>query len=1103
MAATIQHIELPKKPRALDSSTSIQVVSQDLIVNGDFAIDTGAAGDGWSTSGSASSAGGLGNMSSGSVTQQLWQDILTTGRRYRVKFDVQNHNGDISSSRVMTNDGTTLFAIPGDGVNQTFDFTHTYSESGLLIFQAKTGSAYKIDNVSVFEIENFSNNNHGQIYSGRALEFDGVSDHLTFTSTASSEEFTTAGWINVRADVSGHIQQIWDGGGAGQYNVVYLYQNALRIAWWNGAWRYSGKAIDLNTWYRVVFVFKKNGVAGDYKVYINGVEDTTGDFPLTASGSLTFGTTDGIGFENSAGRWFDGMMSDMQVWNKAWTANDVAYDYANPESLALNASGSALTEGNLKVWYPMQDGHRGQQSYILDGANTGLGVELVNDGDFPTSTTAWSVGAGWSIGENKASANGAGSNGYGIQQQQVFEVGKNYKLTFDLTNYIDGNVRLVGDKPFDPETTYDANGSYTVYGKAKVTYLQFYSVNFNGSIENVSVKAINDKHHATTVFLGDEQISSLEDRTFTSSIGNWTNAGGSNALDTFSHEPSIKQVHVAATSDGSNVKYASLDEANWADADGDGPAMVEGRSYRLSFNLALAINSGTLSIGLANDSFSMSSAVTSLTSVPNGNSIAYSVDFVYNATDHKKIMIHAATSTEVVISLFDNFSLKELGAASGWTDADQQLDIAQPALQSYNELAWFDGLADYVDINPSTNIWNATNDQWNSVSCWVHTNSQPLMGMCWSVENNPSLGIVVNGDDQDQYSIGYHTQNSDIFGIAIDKTLVDGKWNHWVMSWKRNSNSDDTAITANDVTLFLNGVKQTLSYVTGTNSNAAATTAQDDLRFMGLEGGSYFVGGNITEVSAWADDLSQAQVLELYNDGKALDATTHSNSANLSAYWRNSGLSTWTNLVNPGTNDGTPTSVTETLLIPQGVDGSRDAQGFIMNKPRNTSSLNLTNNTVRDYIDLGSTTTVVADGTTSLVMWLKPDDFADNVFLSSGGTDWLRIQDSTTLELRADGVSNDFTVQTIVINEWVHVAFIKAGGGANEMSVYVNGELNGTAGTDTETSNEPFDYRYIGSLGPNSGGFRGQIDGFLVYSDVLSGPEVLRNYKATKGSHRN
>ena len=33
--------------------------------------------------------------------------------------------------------------------------------------------------------------------------------------------------------------------------------------------------------------------------------------------------------------------------------------------------------------------------------------------------------------------------------------------------------------------------------------------------------------------------------------------------------------------------------------------------------------------------------------------------------------------------------------------------------------------------------------------------------------------------------------------------------------------------------------------------------------------------------------------------------------------------------------------------------------------------------------------------------------------------------------------------------------------------------------------------------------FRGQVDGFLIYSDELSLAEVKRNYNATKGSHRN
>ena len=57
------------------------------------------------------------------------------------------------------------------------------------------------------------------------------------------------------------------------------------------------------------------------------------------------------------------------------------------------------------------------------------------------------------------------------------------------------------------------------------------------------------------------------------------------------------------------------------------------------------------------------------------------------------------------------------------------------------------------------------------------------------------------------------------------------------------------------------------------------------------------------------------------------------------------------------------------------------------------------------------------------------------------------------------------------------------------------------AQSDTKTVDEAFDYRYIGGLSGDK--FRGQIDGFLIYDDELLAAEVEKNYKATKGNHRN
>ena len=50
-------------------------------------------------------------------------------------------------------------------------------------------------------------------------------------------------------------------------------------------------------------------------------------------------------------------------------------------------------------------------------------------------------------------------------------------------------------------------------------------------------------------------------------------------------------------------------------------------------------------------------------------------------------------------AFFDDFSIKEIGTATGWTDADQQLDIPQTALQSYNQLAWFPGVDTGTDMD--------------------------------------------------------------------------------------------------------------------------------------------------------------------------------------------------------------------------------------------------------------------------------------------------------------------------------------------------------------------------------------------------------------------
>ena len=954
-------------------------------------------------------------------------------------------------------------------------------------------------------LDSSGNNNHGKIYSGRALEFDGVSDSLTCVDLNDifgiANTFTIACWFKVDNASSSINQSPWSLGstGSNQIHLRVVSGNLQLISELSGGSAgtdlHCSIGLESQTWYRAVVVVNNlsptiyvNGVAHVGSMALDSGLGNGADFPLTIGGiSLTHGAL------------FPGCICDFQVWDTALSADDITYDYANPESLALNASGTALTEGNLKLWYPMQDGHRGQQSYILDGANTGLGDEMVSNGDFSNGLTGWTLSgtaasATQELVDGKLSMySGTASDNSNVMSRTPAlnysgVSGVTYRLKLDVSGFngtsTKGTIRLNGVNEPSNQIQFSA-GENTVYFRAHsdFTYFRFTAESHSDTytVDNVSLKAINDKHHATTVFSGLEQISNVEDRTFASSIGNWTNAGGDNALDTFAVNSA--QLQVAVTSDGSNVKYASLDEANWADADGDGPAMVAGRSYRLSFSLQLLYTSGTFSVGLANDSFSMSSAAQTFSSDPGSGAATYNVDFVYNATDHTKIMIHAATSTAIVVGLFDNFTIKELGAATGWTDADQQLDIAQTALQSYNEMAWFDGVDDRITCNNGFTPGDNT-----TVAFWVFLNgsdgeSKGLFNcLSWESDN---FRIAIDGSNRlatQIQSSGANTTYTD------DRTIMTrGKWIHVCVIVPKASGATGT--------MYINGVGQ--NYTTSTTMAAASR----DIHF--LYGGGLtqpYTNGSITGVTIHNAALNASEVLEIYNNGKELDMTTFSGYSDVTGYWRNSGLSTWTDI--KGSDDGTH-SIAETLLCPQGVDGSRCSQGFIMNKVRNTSSLNMTNartGIVDGYVDLGSTTTVADDAGASFVMWLKPDDVStSNYFLSVDSDDHIQIKDSTSIWMVADGATQvDFTVPTIVAKEWMHVVITRKADD-DTMRIYINGELEGTS----SAYNEPFDFRFIGAFSPFHNTFRGQLDGFLYYDDQLTDAEVLKNYNATKGVHTN
>ena len=254
-----------------------------------------------------------------------------------------------------------------------------------------------IDNITVLELQNFPNNNHGQIYSGRGLEFDGIGDYIHTPldgnpgnfGNQSDFETTIAFWVKVNDFVAANAFMQWARTGQVTDGTPFVLlalngtDGSSRL-YVDGDYRNLTHKFQAEVWYR--FVVTRTASDNTWRVYINGVADVTYDDSGTPNNQAN---ADSFYLGTGYNRYFSGAFSNAQVWNKAFTQADVTYDYLNPESLALNAGGTALTESNLKLWYPMQDGHRGQQSYILDGSNSGLGEELVANGTFDNDISSW------------------------------------------------------------------------------------------------------------------------------------------------------------------------------------------------------------------------------------------------------------------------------------------------------------------------------------------------------------------------------------------------------------------------------------------------------------------------------------------------------------------------------------------------------------------------------------------------------------------------------------------------------------------------------------------------------------------------------------------
>ena len=115
----------------------------------------------------------------------------------------------------------------------------------------------------------------------------------------------------------------------------------------------------------------------------------------------------------------------------------------------------------------------------------------------------WSLGTGWSIGEDKVIYDGSGYSGIGQIIPNL--IGKIFKVQFDIIDYTSGTIRISpSNKESGSDIRYSNNGTYVEYYTSAQNRLDLQPQLFNGSITNISVKEVGQNWDFTsTTTVGD------------------------------------------------------------------------------------------------------------------------------------------------------------------------------------------------------------------------------------------------------------------------------------------------------------------------------------------------------------------------------------------------------------------------------------------------------------------------------------------------------------------------------------------------------------------------------------------------------------------------
>ena len=796
-------------------------------------------------------------ISTASLTTGVWYNIIAVWTGSNIKLYINNSLEDTTACTSMNNPSTAVKLAIGSSSNNVSPFNGKISNAVIWNSDQESNRDNIYNNGSpqttyTVTPQNWWKLNADSVYTPSApnyttaLDFGGTDyiDCGVVSAVENVSSFSMSVWVYPTNGALKSIIGNWGNPYVGveistSSGAIYFTVDSDTAGSGYGA---TSTGLSNNNWAHLVLVFdgSVSGDSGRLKGYINGVEQTlsyTGTIPATtAAPNRAFRIGD-----QHAGNGLIGNISNAAIWNTPLSASQVStlFNFGTPET---NISFSPIS------WWKLDNTTTGIQdsgSASNNGTNNGAT-------DIPSGvavTPSWKIPSALPI-----------------------TTTPNYTTALEYDSTGNGEYSLI---PFSSNKTIDAISLW--YNSSAAAGTRQCLISFTNSFSSFVYPGlfINEGSYGDILFTQKWTSPNNYVSYNGGELSGWNNLVINYNASTLKYDMYLNGLKLSTSTTGTGTDKVST---NGLLIGNRGSLYVPFKGFISN----LCIFNSSLNETGSNSIETIYNSGTPLTSMPGFTSL----DGWWTLKD---------TSTSAGGGLYDSSSNGNNSSANTASQGTSDVLAAQPvngvsttlpstALQQSdlqfdspysNYSLSFDGSGDYIDCGAISQIPSATA---LTVSCWLNTDSITTNQVVWA---DNSSSYIFSFEFAGTANKMYFEYGSPAYAsIDLNSVITVGSWHHVVMVYDASGSANTDKIK-----FYIDGVDKSssMSYVGSIPSSLSASIG-DFLIGYGTAYSNYF-NGKIDETSIFNYSLSEAQVLEIYNNGRPNDLTTFSGTAPIS-WWR-------------------------------------------------------------------------------------------------------------------------------------------------------------------------------------------------------------------------